>query len=253
MSGRGGSKEQALRVAVFSTKPYDRQFLDASKSAHGHDLVFFESRHTRDAARLTANLPALCAFVNDDLNATVLGMLRSQRTRLTALRSAGFNNVDLDAADALDLVVVRVPAYSPYAVAEHTVGLVLALNRKLPRPHNHVREGNFALEGLLGFDLHGRTAAVVGTSKIGTVVARILAGFGCRQLAYDPYPSDECRASGTDYVALPELLAVNDLVTLHVPLTPESYHLIDERVVARMKRGMMPIITGRGRCWIRAR
>ena len=147
MSGRGRSKEQALRVAVFSTKPYDRRFLDAGNSAHGHDLVFFESRHTRDTAHLTANLPALCAFVNDDLNATVLEMLWSQGTRLIALRSAGFNNVDLDAADALDLVVVRVPAYSPYAVAEHTVGLVLALNWKLPRAHNRVREGNFALEG----------------------------------------------------------------------------------------------------------
>ena len=133
MSGRGRSKEQALRVAVFSTKPYDHQFLDAGNSARGHDLVFFESRLTRDTAPLTANLPALCAFVNDDLNATVLEMLRSQGTRLIALRSAGFNNVDLDAADALDLVVVRVPVYSPYAVAEHTVGLVLALNRKLPR------------------------------------------------------------------------------------------------------------------------
>ena len=178
-----------MRVAIFSTKPYDRAFLSVAneREGHGHELTFFEPRLTTETAVLAAGYEAVCVFVNDRLDAGVLGVLAEGGTRAVALRCAGFNNVDLEAAERLNLAVVRVPAYSPHAVAEHTVALILALNRKLPRAHARVREGDFSLDGLLGFDLHGRTAGIVGTGQIGAVVARILHGFGCTLLAYDPY------------------------------------------------------------------
>src|SRR5687767_5668546 len=174
-----------MLVAFFSTHPFDRAFFDAANRSRRHDLHYLEARLTPATCVLAQDAPAACAFVNDQLGAEVLERLAAGRTRLIALRSAGFNHVDLKAAQKLGLTVVRVPAYSPYAVAEHTVALILALNRKIYRAYARVREGNFALDGLLGFDLHGRTAGVVGTGKIGTGVARILTGFGCRVLAYD--------------------------------------------------------------------
>lgn len=235
-----------MRIAVFSTKPYDRRFLEEANRVYGHDLVFFEPRLTVDTAPLAADFPAVCAFVNDELDRPVLELLSGYGTRLIALRSAGFNNVELGAAADLGITVVRVPAYSPHAVAEHTVGLMLALNRQLPRAYNRVREGNFSLDGLLGFDLHGKTVGVIGTGRIGTIVARIMTGFGCRLLASDPYPSEECLALGVQYVELAELLAESDIITLHCPLTPESYHLIDQDALRLMKRGVMLINTGRG-------
>jgi D-lactate dehydrogenase len=235
-----------VKVAVFSTKPYDRRFLAAANERAGHDLRFFEPRLVPETTPLAAGFHAVCAFVNDRLDRPVLEALAAGGTRLVALRSAGFNNVDLDAAKALGMTVVRVPAYSPYAVAEHTVGLMLALNRKLPRAAARVREGNFTLDGLLGFDMHGKTAGIVGTGKIGTVVARILAGFGCRLLAYDPFPNDAAAALGVAYVPLAELLAASDIVTLHLPLTPESHHLVDAAAIAGMKPGAMLVNTSRG-------
>jgi D-lactate dehydrogenase len=235
-----------MRVAVFSTKPYDRHFLEAANAAYGHDLVYFEARLNAETVPLAEDFPAICVFVNDRLDRDVLTTLAAHGTRLIALRSAGFNNVDIDAAADLDMTVVRVPAYSPHAVAEHAVGLMLALNRHLPRAYNRVREGNFSLEGLIGFDFHGKTAGIIGTGNIGTIVARILAGFGCRLLAHDPYPNDECRRLGVEYVSLPELLVGSDIITLHCPLTPESYHLIDQQALATMKPGAMLINTGRG-------
>lgn len=235
-----------MKVAVFSTKPYDRRFLDAANRSTGHALVFFEPRLLPETTPLARGFPAVCAFVNDRLDQEVLASLSAGGTRLIALRSAGFNNVDLDAAAERGMTVVRVPAYSPYAVAEHTVGLMLGLNRHLPRANARVREGNFALDGLLGFDMHGKTAGIVGTGKIGAVVARILAGFGCRLLAYDPYPSDACRELGVTYVPLDDLLGEADIVTLHLPLTPDSYHLIDAEAIGRMKPGAMLINTSRG-------
>jgi D-lactate dehydrogenase len=224
-----------VHVAVFSTKPHDREFLTAANAAQGHDLVFLEPRLTLETAALAAGFLAVCAFVHDRLDGPVLARLRDGGTRLVALRSAGFSNVALEAAGALGMTVLRVPAYSPHAVAEHTVGLVLALNRKIHRAYVRVREGNFALEGLLGFDLHGRTVGIVGTGRIGTAVARILQGFGCRLLAYDVARSPECAALGVEYVALPTLLAEADVVTLHCPLVPETHHLIDAAALARMK------------------
>ena len=170
-----------MRIAFFSTHPFDRQFFDEANLAHGHDIQYLEARLTPATSALAAGAPAVCAFVNDDLHAEVLTALHAGGVRLIALRSAGFNHVDLPKAIDLGLTVARVPAYSPHAVAEHTVAMMLSLNRKLHRAHARVREGNFALDGLLGFDMHGRTVGLVGTGKIGTVVARILTGFGCRR------------------------------------------------------------------------
>ncbi|MFQ5846349.1 MAG: 2-hydroxyacid dehydrogenase [Candidatus Methylomirabilales bacterium] len=235
-----------MKVAVFSTKPYDRTFLEAANAAHGHGLVFFEPHLTHETSTLAAGFPAVCVFVNDRLDASVLGALARQGTRVIALRCAGFNNVDLAAAADLGLSVVRVPAYSPHAVAEHAVALILALNRKIHRAHARVREGNFALEGLLGFDLCGRTVGIVGTGKIGAVIARIMKGFGCQLQAHDPFRNPECEALGVHYVSLSELLARSDIVTLHCPLTPDTHHLINPAVLGQMKPGVMLINTSRG-------
>jgi D-lactate dehydrogenase len=197
-------------------------------------------------ANLAGGFPVVCAFINDVLNAETLKTLAGQGTKLIALRSAGFNHVDLNAAEELDLTVVRVPAYSPYAVAEHAVGLVLMLNRKLYRAYNRVRDDNFALDGLLGFDLHGCTVGVVGTGKIGQCFAQIMQGFGCRLLGYDPYQNPACLEMGMQYVDLPVLLSSADVVSLHCPLMPQTYHLINAETIQHLKPGMMLINTSRG-------
>lgn len=235
-----------MRVAVFSTKPYDRRFLTEANRETGHDLVFLEPRLSPQTASLAGGCGAVCAFVNDDLGAPVLERLATNGIALIALRSAGFNHVDLPAARELGLSVTRVPGYSPYAVAEHCAGLVLSLNRRIHRAYNRVREHNFALNGLLGFDLHGRTVGVIGTGRIGVRFTRIMTGFGCRVLATDPYPSDDAVAAGASYVPLETLLAESDIVTLHCPLTPQTQHLIDERRIAQMRDGAMLINTSRG-------
>lgn len=235
-----------MRVAVFSTRPYDRQFLERANADGRHQLEFHEAGLTVNSAVVAHGALAVCAFVNDQLDASVLQSLHAGGVRMLALRSAGFNHVDLEAAAALGMVVGRVPEYSPYAVAEHTVALLLALNRHLHRAYARVREGNFALEGLLGFDLHGRTMGVVGTGKIGECVARIMAGFGCQLLGFDPQPNPACVALGMRYVDLPEILASSDVITLHCPLTPQTRHLIDAGALARMKPGAMLLNTSRG-------
>jgi D-lactate dehydrogenase len=235
-----------MKVAVFNTKPYDRDFLLTANYDHEHDLVFFEPPLDRHTAPLARGYPAVCAFVNDELDATTLEILAHNGTRFIALRCAGFNQVDLKRADELGLIVVRVPAYSPYAVAEHTVGLMLTLNRKIHRAYNRVREGNFSLNGLLGFDFHGRTVGVIGTGKIGQIVAQIMQGFGCQILAYDVQPNPACEKIGAKYVELPKLFANSDVITLHCPLTPQTHHLIDEAAIAQMKAGVMLINTSRG-------
>jgi D-lactate dehydrogenase len=235
-----------MRMAVFSTKSYDRQFLEAANVHHNHELNFFEPRLTRQTMPLAEGFPAICAFVNDHLAAEVLEHLATHGTRVIALRSAGFNNVDLIAADRLDLTVTRVPAYSPHAVAEHTVALILALNRRIPRAYNRVRDGNFALDGLMGFDLRQRTVGIIGTGQIGQVVAEIMTGFGSRILAYDPYPNPDLERTGLEYVGLNRLFAESDVVTLHCPLMKETYHLIDDAALRQMKPGVMLINTSRG-------
>lgn len=235
-----------MQVAVFSTRPYDREFLTRANADGRHELIFHEARLDAGTAVAAQGAMAVCAFVNDRLNADTLQRLHGGGVRLVALRSAGFNHVDLPAAAALGIAVGRVPEYSPYAVAEHTAALVLTLNRKIHRAYNRVREGNFALEGLLGFDLHGRTVGVVGTGKIGACFATIMAGFGCRLLAFAPEVNPDLTALGAAYVTLPELLAGSDIVSLHCPLTPQTHHLIDDDALAAMKPGAMLINTSRG-------
>lgn len=235
-----------MKVAVFSTKAYDREYLDWANAAFGYDLAYFESRLSPETAGLAEGFPVVCLFVNDRADRGVLQRLKRGGTSLLALRSAGFNHVDLKAAAELSLQVVRVPAYSPYAVAEHTVALMLALNRKIYRSWQRTRENNFSLQGLLGFDLYGKTVGIVGTGRIGTRVAHILSGMGCRLLGHDPRPSVECSQLGLRYVDLDTLLAESRVVTLHCPLTPETHHLIDAARLARMPRGVMLINTSRG-------
>lgn len=235
-----------MELAVFSAKPYDEDYLTSANEAHGHELVFLEARLDPDTATLASGKEAVSIFVNDIASRPVLETLAHHGTRLLALRSAGFNHVDLEAAADSGLTVVRVPEYSPYAVAEFTVGMMLALGRKYHRAQNRVREGNFSLEGLMGFDLHSRTVGIVGTGKIGLVLAAILRGFGCRVVAYDPYPSDEAVALGVTYMSLDDLLGASDIVTLHCPLTPETHHLINEGTLQLMKPGVVLINTSRG-------
>ncbi len=235
-----------MRVAVFSTHAFDRQFFDEANRTAQHDLHYLEPRLTPATTALARDHPVVCAFVNDRLDADVLARLASGGTRMIALRSAGFNHVDLKKARELGLIVARVPAYSPHAVAEHTVALILALDRKIYRAYSRVRDGNFALDGLLGFDLSGRTAGVVGTGKIGFLVARILAAFGCRIVAYDVAPSQDCRAMGVEYLPLEQIWAQSDIITLHSPLTPDTRHMVNVKTIAQMKPGVMLINTGRG-------
>lgn len=236
----------AMRVSVFSAKPYDVESLTAANAGHGHELVFLEPRLSPATAPLATGSEAVCAFVNDDLSAAVLERLYESGVRLVALRSAGFNHVDLATAVRLCLTVARVPGYSPHAVAEHTVGLVLTLNRKIHRAYNRVRENNFALTGLLGFDLNTRTVGIVGTGQIGAVFARIMLGFGCRVIAADPAPDAECARRGVEYVDLPRLFAESDVVSLHCPLTADTFHLVDAEAVGQMRSGVMIVNTSRG-------
>ncbi len=235
-----------MRVAVFSAKRYDIRFLGEANAAAGHELDFLEARLDHHTAPLAEGYQAVCAFVNDLLDPPVLRRLHRGGVRMVALRSAGFNNIDLDAARDLGITVARVPAYSPRSVAEHTVALMLALNRKIHRAYARVREGNFALDGLLGFDLGARTVGVVGTGLIGREVARLLKGFGCRVVGYDPYPNEEATSFGVEYVSLDELFAKSDVITLHSPLNPDTHHLIDAVTIGQMKPGVMIINTGRG-------
>jgi D-lactate dehydrogenase len=234
-----------MRVAVFSTKSYDRDFLQAANIA-GHQMTWHDVRLTAATAPLAAGYPAVCVFVNDELDSQTLEALHAGGTRLLALRSAGFNHVDLAAADRLGVTVARVPAYSPHAVAEHAVTLALSLNRRTFRAYNRVREGNFSLDGLLGFDLYGKTIGVIGTGKIGLIFAQIMHGFGCQIIALDPYPD----ASAPDYVRYvepAELYAQSDIISLHCPLTPQTSQLIDRKAIDAMKTGVMLINTSRGR------
>jgi D-lactate dehydrogenase len=235
-----------MKVAIFSTKGYDRRFLDEANVSHGHTIDYFEPRLTEQTMPLAEGYDAACAFVNDHLHAAVLQHLSDHGTRLIALRSAGFNNVDLQAADRLGLTVARVPAYSPHAVAEHTIGLMLTLNRRINRAYNRVREGNFALDGLMGFVMRDRTVGIVGTGQIGAATAEILLGMGCRVIASDPYPNENLIQRGVRYVELNQLFTESDVISLHCPLTQESKHMINDRTINEMKPGVMLINTGRG-------
>ena len=235
-----------MRIILFSSKPYDRASFEACPLPPGWQLQFQDSLLSATTATLAEGCEVVCAFINDDLSAAVLARLAAGGTRLIALRSAGYNHVDLQAAAHLGLTVVRVPAYSPHAVAEHAVALILALNRRIHRAFNRTREGDFSLHGLTGFDLHGKTAGVIGGGQIGMAFARIMAGFGCAVLISDPCPLSGLDVLGARQVELEELVTSSDVISLHCPLTDATRHLIDAPRLARMKRGVMLINTGRG-------
>jgi len=235
-----------MRTILFSSQTYDRDSFLGAELPAGIELQFQAARLSLDTAALADRHEVVCAFINDDLSAPVLELLAAGGTRLIALRSAGYNHVDLLAAKRLGLDVVRVPAYSPHAVAEHAVALILALNRRLHRAYNRTREGDFTLHGLTGFDLVGKTVGIVGTGQIGAAFARIMAGFGCELLAYDPFPNPQVEALGARYLSLPDLLAQSRIISLHCPLTTENKHLINSQTLAHMQPGAMLINTGRG-------
>lgn len=234
------------KVAIFGTKSYDRQFLDLANIDNIHELTYFEPRLSIDTVRLITDQTMVCVFVNDELDAETLAALKDAGIDLIALRCAGFNNIDIKAAARLGMNVAHVPSYSPHAVAEHTVAMMLTLIRKTHRAYNRVREGNLSLEGLLGFNLQGKSIGIIGTGSIGRVVAEILHGFGCELLAYDRYPDPENMPVPVRYVPLQELFASSDIITLHCPLTPETHHLINRNAIDAMKPGMMLINTSRG-------
>ena len=235
-----------MDVAVYDTKPYDREYL--GKHAEGINWHFNEFRLDAKTSGTAKGCGAVCVFVNDRVDAECIAQLKEHGVKLIALRCAGFNNVNLAAAKGAGISVVRVPAYSPYAVAEHTVGLLLALNRKIHRAYNRVREHNFSLTGLVGFDVHGKTVGIVGTGKIGKITAEIFLGFGTKVLAYDPYPAtDWAKAKGVEYVAFSDLLVRSDIVSLHLPLTADSMHLLNAETIGQMKRGAIVLNTSRGK------
>ena len=235
-----------MNVAVFSTKRYDREFIDAANASAGHRITYFDVPLEAETAALASGHDAVCIFVNDRADAGVLEALSRGKTRLVALRCTGFNNVDLQAAARFGVKVVRVVTYSPYSVAEHAVALLLAVNRKIHRAYNRTRDSNFSLDGLMGFDLHGKTVAVVGTGRIGCVFARIMLGFGCEVIGYDKYPSAEFQALGLRYAQPGEIGARADIVSLHCPLTPETHHIINKDALSRAKRGALLVNTSRG-------
>ena len=237
-----------IETAVFDTKPYDREYLTQGSTASAVTWRFHEFRLSKETAPAAAGAPAVCLFVNDCADRSVLTLLKQHGIQLVAMRCAGFNNVDLAAAKELGITVVRVPAYSPHAVAEHAVALCLTLNRKIHRAYNRVREHNFSLQGLLGFDLAGKTAGIIGTGKIGKLAAQIFRGFDMRVLAFDPYPSpDWAKERAIQYVPLEDLLRQSEVVSLHLPLSAETHHLLNAKRFALMKPGAMLINTSRGK------
>jgi D-lactate dehydrogenase len=234
-----------LRVLVYSTRPYDQEALNSANQGK-HQLHFTEARLDKRTVSLARDYPAVCCFVDDALNTAVLVQLNQGGTKLIALRSTGFNNVDLPAAEKHGMTVMRVSRYSPYAVAEFAVCIMLALNRKIHRAYDRVREGNFLLHGLLGFDLHDKVVGIIGTGSIGSVLARILHGFDCKLLGHDVRENPDCLSLGMRYVTLEELLSQSDIVSLHAPLTQQTRHMINAKTLSLMKPGAMLINTSRG-------
>lgn len=235
-----------MKLAVYSTKQYDRKYLDRVNQDYGYQVEYYDFMLSPQTVKTAEGFDAVCIFVNDDGGREVLTELAALGVKIVALRCAGFNNVDLDAAKALGIAVVYVPAYSPEAVAEHTVGMMMSLNRRIHRAYQRTRDANFSLEGLIGFNMHRRTAGIIGTGKIGVATLRILKGFGMRLLAFDPYPNPQAQALGAEYVDLKTLYAESDVISLHCPITPENHHLLNEAAFAQMKDGVMVINTSRG-------
>ena len=234
-----------MKVAVFSTKPYDQNNLDKFNNKQ-HDFTYIAARLTNLTASLADGHEAVCCFVNDQISEECIEILANSGVKFIAMRCAGYNNVDLIACKKHNIKVVRVPDYSPYAVAEHAVALIMDLNRNIHRAFARVRENYYLLDGLLGFDMHGKTIGVIGTGKIGLCLIKIMKGFGCNIIAYDPNPSDEAIALGVKYKSLDELYTKSHVISLHCPLTPETHHLIDTNSITKMKKGVMLINTSRG-------
>lgn len=235
-----------MKTLFFSTKQYDRKYFNSENKNYDFPLEFVDEPLNRNTAVLAKDFDAVCIFVNDSANEEILEILAEQGVKLIALRSAGFNHVDISKAKDLGIKVVRVPAYSPYSVAEHTIALILTLNRKTHRAYNRVREGNFSLHGLMGFDLKGKTVGLIGLGKIGVRTAKILLGFGCKVLGYDVEEQEEVKEIGVEYKELEELYGKSDIVSLHIPLTPDTKHMIDSSSISKMKKGVMLINTSRG-------
>lgn len=235
-----------MKISFFSSQPYDISFFEKVNAQYQHEIIFHEYSLNEDTVDLVKDVRCICVFVNDKLTAPVLEKLYAKGVRLIALRCAGFNNIDISTADKLGITVVRVPSYSPESIAEHTIGLILSLSRHIHKAYNRVRESNFSLEGLLGFELHHATVGIVGTGQIGTALAKILTGFGSNIIAYDPAPSEECISLGVNYVDFKSLCQNSDVISLHCPLNSETQHLINKTTLQDMKQGVMLINTSRG-------
>jgi len=235
-----------MKVAVFSTKKWVRDSFEPVKDNYEVELTYLEAKLNSQTAALAQGYDGVCVFVNDNLDAEVLTLLHGYGVKFVALRCAGFNNVDVVKAKELGIAVLRVPAYSPYSVAEHALGIIMSLNRKYHRAYPRIREGNFSLDGLMGFDIHGKTIGVIGTGKIGQIFIDIMKGFNCRILAYDKYPNKELIKEGVEYVELQELYSESDIISLHCPLTHETFHIINEYAIRTMKPGVMIVNTSRG-------
>lgn len=234
-----------MKIAFFSTKNYDKVSFEAANKGH-HQLEFFDEQLNSRTAILAEGFDAVCVFVNDKVNSTAIAALDKLGIKAIAFRSAGFNNLNLDAVKKTNIKVVRVPAYSPEAVAEHAVALILTLNRKIHKAYNRVRENNFSIENLTGFNVFGKTVGVIGTGLIGTAFCKIMLGFGCKVLAYDIFEQEALQKMGVQYLPLDEVLEKSDILSLHCPLLPETYHLINKNTLAKMKKGAMLINTSRG-------
>ncbi|GAA4202820.1 lactate dehydrogenase LdhA [Pedobacter jeongneungensis] len=236
-----------MKIVFFSAKPYDRDFFESCNEHYDFELEFWETHlgpHIADAIK--PGTDAVCVFVNDKLTAEVIAVLAEKGVKIIALRCAGFNNVDLEAAKQYGIRVCRVPAYSPQAVAEHAVAMLLTLNRKTHKAYNRIREQNFSLSGLMGFNLFGKTVGVIGTGKIGAAFCKIMLGFGCKVLAYDPFENEQVRNFGVKYLPFHEVIKDADIVSLHCPLTPDNHHLISAASLSSMKKGVTLINTSRG-------
>lgn len=235
-----------MKIALFYAKGYERPSLDQANAGRGHEITYIEAALRPETAALASGHDAVCIFVNDVCNAEVIKTLAAGGVKLILCRSAGFNHVDLKAAKAHGMTVMRVPAYSPESVAEHTVAMILSLIRHMHHQYNRVRNGNYAMDGLVGFTLHGKTAGICGTGKIGLATARILKGFGCTLLGNDPYPSEDCKALGMTYVDRDTLFSQSDVVILTAPLTPETKHMVNAESLKKFKKGSVLVNTGRG-------
>jgi len=236
-----------MKISFFSAKRYDREHFDAQNTSSAFTIEYFDTTLSAKTARLAHGADAVCAFVNDDLSASTLQQLHNHGIKLVLLRCAGFNNLDLACAEQLGITVSRVPAYSPEAVAEHAIALMMTLNRRIHKAYQRTRDANFSLEGLTGMNIFGKTAGVIGTGRIGLATARILKGFGCKLIAFDPYPNPEAIELGVEYVSMPELLAQSQIITLHCPLTVDNNYLIGKSAFSQMQKGTLLINTSRGK------